>query len=101
VTSTITLAEILTKPLSDGNFELVEEIKFALKSFAALTIVPVDETLAEAAAIIRARYRLRLPDALQVAAAIQGGATLFVTNDDRFKKVGGIETAVLDDYLQK
>ncbi|MBI2360494.1 MAG: PIN domain-containing protein, partial [Deltaproteobacteria bacterium] len=56
---------------------------------------------AEAAALIRARYKLRLPDALQVAAAIQGGATLFLTNDGRIKKVEGIETAVLDDYIRQ
>ena len=39
VTSTITFAEILTKPLADKNFSLADEIKFTLKSFSSLSIV--------------------------------------------------------------
>jgi predicted nucleic acid-binding protein len=101
VTSTITLAEVLTKPLSDKNLQLVDEIKFTLKSLSTLSLIPVGEAIAEAAALIRARYTLRLPDALQVASAIQGGATLFITNDGRFKKVEGIETVVLEDYVRR
>ncbi|HEY7558640.1 MAG TPA: PIN domain-containing protein [Candidatus Binatia bacterium] len=99
VTSTVTFAEILTKPFADKNFSLVDEIKFTLKTFAALTVLSIDEKLAEAAAHIRARYTIRLPDALQVAAAIQGAATLFLTNDKRVKKVEGLEVIVLSDYL--
>ena len=99
VTSAVTVAEILTKPLADKNFGLVDEIKFTLKTFAALSMVTIDEKLAEAAALIRARYRFRLPDALQIAAAIQGEATLFITNDKRLKKIDAIEVLVLDDYL--
>jgi predicted nucleic acid-binding protein len=99
VTSTMTLAEILTKPFGDKNFSLADDIKFTLKSFASLAIVSVDEKLAEAAALIRARYTIRLPDALQVAAAIQGEASLFLTNDKRIRKVDVIEVLVLSDYL--
>ena len=100
VTSTVTFAEILTKPFADKNFSLADEIKFTLKSFSSLSIASIDEKLAEAAALIRARYTIRLPDALQVAAAIQGEATLFLTNDKRVKKVGAVEVLVLSDFLQ-
>jgi predicted nucleic acid-binding protein len=62
-------------------------------------MVAIDERLAEAAALIRARYTIRLPDALQIAAAMQGDATLFVTNDKRIKKVDALEVLVLSDYL--
>jgi predicted nucleic acid-binding protein len=99
VTSTITLAEILTKPLIDKNFSLVDEIKFTIRNFSTLSMVAIDEKLAEAAALIRARHAIRLPDALQIAAAIQGEATLFITNDKRLKKVGAVEVLVLSDYL--
>jgi predicted nucleic acid-binding protein len=99
VTSTITLAEILTKPLADKNFTLVDEIKFTLKTFSTLSMVAIDEKLAEVAALVRARHAIRLPDALQVAAAIQGEATLFITNDKRLKNVDGIEVLVLSEYI--
>lgn len=101
VTSTVTIAEIPTKPFADKNFSLADEIKFTLKSFSALSVLPVDEKLAEAAALIRARYAIRLPDALQVAAAIQGEATLFLTNDKRTKKVDAVEVLVLFDFLNR
>jgi predicted nucleic acid-binding protein len=101
VTSTVTLAEILTKPFADKNFSLADEIKFTLKSFSSLSIASVDEKLGEAAALIRARHAIRLPDALQVAAAIQGEATLFLTNDKRVKKVDAVEILVLSDFFQR
>ncbi len=100
VTSAVTLAEILAKPFADKNFSLVDEIKFTIKSFASLSVVTIDEKLVEAAALIRARYTVRLPDALQIAAAIHGEATLLLTNDKRMKKVDAIEILVLSDFLQ-
>jgi predicted nucleic acid-binding protein len=99
VTSTITLAEILTKPLAEKKYGLVDEIKFTLKSFSTVTMFAIDEKLAEAAALVRARYAIRLPDALQLAAAIQGEATLFITNDKRLKKLDALEVLVLSDFL--
>lgn len=99
-TSTITLAEILAKPLAEKKYGLIDEIKFTLKTFSTLTMVVIDEKLAEAAALIRARHGIRLPDALQIAAAIQGEATLFITNDKRIKKVDAIEVLVLSDWLR-
>jgi predicted nucleic acid-binding protein len=99
-TSTVTVAEILTKPFADKNFSLADEIKFTLNSFSSLSIVPIDDKLAEAAALLRARYAIRLPDALQLAAAIQGEATLFLTNDKRVQKVDSIEVLVLSELLQ-
>jgi len=99
VTSILALAEILTKPLADKNFTLVDEIKFTLKTFSTLSMVAIDEKLAEVAALVRARHAIRLPDALQMAAAIQGEATLFITNDKRLKNVDGIEVLVLSEYI--
>jgi predicted nucleic acid-binding protein len=100
VTSTVTLAEILTKPFADKNFSLADEIKFTLKSYSSLSVAPIDEKLGEVAALIRARYTIRLPDALQVAAAVHGEATLFVTNDKRVKKCDAFEVLVLSDFIK-
>ena len=96
----MTLAEILAKPFADKNFSLVDEIKFTIKSFASLSVVTIDEKLVEAAALIRARYTVRLPRCPTIAAAIHGEATLLLTNDKRMKKVDAIEILVLSDFLQ-
>jgi predicted nucleic acid-binding protein len=101
ITSTMTLAEILTKPFSEKKFALVDEIKFTLKTFSTLSMVAIDEKIAEAAALIRARHGFRLPDALQIAAAMGGNATLFITNDARLKKLDTVEVLVLSDYLRR
>ena len=45
VTSTVTFAEILTKPFADKNFSLADEIKFTLKSFSSLSVASIDEKL--------------------------------------------------------
>jgi predicted nucleic acid-binding protein len=98
-TSTITLAEIFTKPLAERNLALVDDIKVTLRTFTTLSIVAIDEQVAEAAALIRARYAIRLPDAIQIAAAIQEGATAFLCNDKRLRKVDAVGVMILDDFL--
>jgi predicted nucleic acid-binding protein len=57
--------------------------------------------LALQAAHLRARYQIRTPDAIQIAAAIEFGARLFLTNDDRVRKVTEIEVVVLERWLQE
>jgi hypothetical protein len=50
---------------------------------------------------LRARYQIRTPDAIQIAAAIDFGARLFLTNDDRVRRVTEIEVVVLERWLQE
>jgi predicted nucleic acid-binding protein len=47
---------------------------------------------------LRAKYGVRTPDALQLA-AVQAGATGFITNDRRLEAVKELEIGVLDDFL--
>jgi len=72
VTSTITLAEILTKPMAEKKYALVDEIKFSLKSFTTLTLFAIDEKLAEAAALVRARHGIRLAGEQRLLPLIEG-----------------------------
>jgi predicted nucleic acid-binding protein len=62
-------------------------------------MLAIDATLAHRAVIPRAAYEIHVPDALQISAAIESGATLFVTNDRRLNKVQETEILLLDDYL--
>jgi predicted nucleic acid-binding protein len=48
---------------------------------------------------LRAKYGVRTPDALQLAAAVQAGATGFITNDRRLEAIKELEIGVLDDFL--
>ena len=62
-----------------------------------LLIVPVSSAIADKAAELRARYGIRTPDAIQIATALQGGSSIFLTNDRNLKKIHEIEVITLYD----
>jgi predicted nucleic acid-binding protein len=101
VTSTVTLVEVLVQPLAKGAHELASRYTQYLRSGPSLTLRWLDPDLALRAAELRARYQIRTPDAIQIAAAIDFGARLFLTNDDRVRRVTEIEVVVLERWLQE
>ena len=60
---------------------------------------PVTLEVADHAAMLRARYRLSTPDAIQVATALEMQATAFLGNDTYLKRITEIECLILDDIL--
>jgi predicted nucleic acid-binding protein len=60
-------------------------------------LVAVDTTIAERAADLRARWRIRTPDALQIATALDAGCQAFLTNDHALRRVTDLQILVLDD----
>ena len=97
--SVITLAEVLAQPLRKSNKQLVEKYRQFLLNASNFTLYSIDPIIAEKAAELRAKYEIRMPDAMQLAVAIENVATLFITNDKDLKKVEEIEVLVLEDYL--
>jgi predicted nucleic acid-binding protein len=81
VTSTLTLTEVLIHPFRQGNPTLARQYSDILLNARNFTTVPVSPDIAREAASIRAAYGVRTPDAIQLATAILGGATAFLTND--------------------
>ena len=79
--TTITLAEVLTGPLSDGDEELTERYKATLQSWF---VVDLDAEIAESAARLRSALKLKLADAVQAASAIAVGADAMITHDRDF-----------------
>ena len=97
ITSTITLTEVLAQPLQHGNVALQQEYRDLLLQSEHLHLIAIDAPIAELAADLRARYRLRTPDALQIAAAINQGCEAFLTNDTGLRRVTELPILVLDD----
>ena len=91
--STITLAEVLAGPLKVGQTALAKRYE---KALSAYTLVPVTGQIAALAAQLRAQYRLKLPDAIQLATALDVGATAFVSHDRDFSQVTGIKIVTGD-----
>jgi len=100
VTSVISLAEVLVKPLRDGNEEAAAEYLRLLTSFPNLQLIALDRRIAEAAARLRAVYGLPLPGMIQAATAVSQGATGFVTNDPGFRRVKELDVLVLDEAVR-
>ena len=73
VTSDLTLAEVLVKPLKDGNLTLIETYKQAIESGAGLSVTSVSRAILIEAATLRSQIKLKLPDGIHVATALQTG----------------------------
>jgi predicted nucleic acid-binding protein len=99
VTSTITLTELLVQPYREEDEQRVNQFYGLLSTYPHLDWIAPDLQTADAAARIRATYRLRTPDALQAACAIREQGTGLITNDPAFERVAGFETLVLDRLL--
>ena len=99
VTSTITMTELLVPSYRDKDEHRVDEFYGLLSTYPNLRWIPPDLETADLAARLRASYRLRTPDALQAATAIQAHATGFLTNDPVFARISEFKTAVLDQFL--
>jgi predicted nucleic acid-binding protein len=99
-TSVITLTEVLTRPREIGAVDLVAAYRAVLLNSRNFTLVPIDATIADQAADLRARYRLRTPDALQLAVALAAGCQAFLTNDRQMRRITELRVLLLDDLTE-
>lgn len=94
IASTLTLGELLVKPLRDDNESLAASYKDLLSQHTSLVALDLD------AAGIYARIRqdrsIKSPDAIQLACAARARVDLFITNDARLsgKIIDGIQFIV-------
>lgn len=87
VISAITLAETLGGPARAQNEVLFERYEQALTAGAGIRFRAIDAAIASHAARLRVRYRLKLPDSLQLATALVEGCQALVTHDRDFSSV--------------
>lgn len=97
VTSELTLAEALVKPLLDRHAERQAAYLQLLQPTVSLQVVPVSREVLIAAARLRAVATLKLPDAIHVATAQLTGCAYFLTNDARVPTLPGLTIRQLSD----
>jgi predicted nucleic acid-binding protein len=95
------MTELLVQPYRQADDEQVDEFYGLLSTYPNLGWIAPDLPIADAAARIRAAHRLRTPDALQAATAIQSSATAMITNDPAFERVKEFETLVLERLFNR
>ena len=98
VTSALTLLEVLVVPYRAGNRSLAERYEALLSRGRGVRLLELSHDHLRAAAQLRAATGVKVPDALQLVAAIGAGCTTFVTNDRRLPLIPGLRIVELASY---
>jgi uncharacterized protein len=90
-TSTLTLGEVLVKPLEKKDAQLQQKYEDAISRTS--TLLGFDRDCARIYAAIRCERTLKAPDAIQLACAASAKVDLFITNGERLsgKIIPGIQ----------
>jgi predicted nucleic acid-binding protein len=100
IVSTVAMMELTVHPWRLNRADIARQYEVLLVNFPNLKLSDVTREVARGAARLRARYNLRPADALQVATAIVEGATLWVSNDKKLKKIEPeLEAILLDEFI--
>jgi predicted nucleic acid-binding protein len=95
VVSPVTLAECLVMPIRLGQAQPQQDFIDLLTNTDGILFVPIAASVSQKAAEVRVRYGLKLPDALQIAAALVSGCDAFLTNDVALQRVTELRVLVL------
>ncbi len=99
VTSELSLAEVLVKPMQKQNATQQAIYKQAISSTQNLSIIPVGREILIAAAQLRAITNLKLPDAIHAATALSSQCSTFLTNDQRFQAMSNLQVILLSQII--
>jgi predicted nucleic acid-binding protein len=99
VTSELSLLEVLVKPIRLGDAVLEGLFTGTLYGTPGLSSIPITQRILREAAQLRANTGLKTPDAIHAATALTVGCSLFVTNDSAFRRVPGLQVAVLSEIV--
>nr|MBF0222377.1 PIN domain-containing protein [Desulfobulbaceae bacterium] len=96
IISPVTVAEVVAGPLGHNNELLADRYYQALTSGPNWSIQDLTAEISFMAARIRIRYRLKLPDAIQLATAVSSGSSALITHDRDFRNVNEMLILGLD-----
>lgn len=94
LTSRLSRLECRTKPLRDGNKNVLSAYDTYLTG-GMIELIDINSAIIEKATDLRARYRLKTPDAIHVATAIEERADLLLTGDSDLSRCTEITVDVL------
>jgi predicted nucleic acid-binding protein len=97
IVSSIIFTECLVVPYRTNDTQGINNALALLEGTAGMNIIPVSDDIAKTAARLRASYRLKTPDSLHVATAIESGCEAFLTNDTDIARVTEIPVIILQN----
>jgi predicted nucleic acid-binding protein len=97
VTTPITLAECVMHPIKQGRKDLETAYQSLIVTGQGTLFWPIGADKGTAAAGFRAKYGLKLADAIQAAVGLQSRCQVLLTNDADLKKVAEIRVALVSE----
>lgn len=91
LTSELTLAECLVKPLAEVDVAAIAAYQQFLDNRANFPVLPVTRDVLIKAAAIRAQTRSPLPDAIHIATAVNAQCDRLLTDDKRLRPVAPLQ----------
>lgn len=98
VSSELILMEALVLPLKNNDILLLETYEQLLFS-EEMQLIPINQSVLKQAANLRARTKLKTPDAIHAATALSANCSQFLTNDQGFRNVRGLPVIILSEIL--
>ena len=97
VTSQLTIAELLVKPLREGDDELKRACLRAVRTHAGLTVASIRRAVLVEAAAVRAAHGFGLADSIHASTARLSACDVFLTNDERVRGIPGVTVLLLSE----
>ncbi len=101
VISPVTFAECMVQPIKMKDIKLQKDFVDFILAGEPIFMVDTDTEIGYQAAYLRAKYNLKLPDALQVATAIRSGCEALLTNDDQLRRVSELRVLMIEDFVEE
>ncbi len=99
VTSELSIAEVLVKPIRDNQPTLVEVYKKLLDPESKIRTLPIDRATLMSSAETRARFGGRAFDAIHVATAVLARCSCFITNDEGIRGPRNLRIVHLSELM--
>ena len=95
-TSELIITEALVSPLRGGDARSIANYE-QLIFHAGINLIPIDRNILLAATNLRAKYRIKTPDAIHAATSLSRGCNRFITNDKGFRNIAGLPVSILSE----
>lgn len=100
LTSELSLAECLVKPIIDKDLKAQEMFDKTLTDSDTIKVIPVSRQILKDAAYLRASFKnIHLPDAIHLATAQSSPDIAFIPNDSRVRVVSNFQFLILEDLV--
>ncbi|MDD2373358.1 MAG: PIN domain-containing protein [Syntrophomonadaceae bacterium] len=100
ISSELTLAEILVKPIMEQNHKAQDIYQQVLQTSNGLEMVPVNRDILIEAAKIRAQSGHKLPDAIHLGTACLHNCNIFLTNDKRIRGIAEVSRVLIEELVK-